>query len=276
MMQQASFQPAVARQSEANYGAAGDARNEVENDPCVKLNKKTFKRGVAMSHAFLLFAIFVPPLMLCLQMMMNTDLAFFVGTFAAKMAWLVVFIILVVPVAHLTTRLHPWVFLMSVWAPAFIFVGIGWYYRDYARNTIVALQSPDCQGWAEKRSLQESYYLGQSLYNKCGKFVSFSIEECPTYAEVFAEAPEDFMYLKGLEHRFQCAGICNSARRLWEGAGVSAPSCALFAAQWVRGGLVEAEFVLWYSVAVILISVPVFITLLDSFFKDYYGPLAKQ
>jgi len=105
--------------------------------------------------------------------------------------------------------------------------------------------------------------------------VSFSIEECPTYPEVFSESPVDFMYLKGLEHRFQCAGICNSARRLWEGAGTSAPSCGLFAAQWVRGGLIEAEFMLWYSVSVVLIAVPVFITLLDSFFKDYYQPLSK-
>jgi len=81
--------------------------------------------------------------------------------------------------------------------------------------------------------------------------------------------------LKGLEQRFQCAGICSSARRLWENAGASAPSCGLFAAQWVRGGLIEAQFVLWYSVLVLLASIPIFITLLDGFFKDYYAPLAK-
>jgi len=276
-MQFASFQPAQPRQPESNYGAAEDAREQVNEDldPPILLNKQSFKRGVAMSHAFLLFAVFVPPLMLCLQMANNQDLQYFVGTFVAKLAYIVVAILLLVPMAHLTTRLHPWAFLLSVWVPAFIFIGIGWYYRDYAHGAMTALHSRDCEGYAEKRGLQNSYMLAQRLYDHCGKFVSFSIEECPSYAEVFSEAPVDFLYLKSLENRFQCAGVCNSARRLWEGAGTSAPSCGLFAAQWVRGGLIEAQFVLWYSVGVILISVPVFITLLDSFFKDYYQPLSK-
>jgi len=273
MMPNVSFQPARPTQSATNYGSAEDGLEKV--DPTTMLNKKTFKRGVAMSHAFLLFAIFIPPFMLSVQLSHNVDLQHFVGTFASKISYFVLVLILLVPMAHLTSRLHPWVFLMSVWIPGFIFIGIGWYYRDYAHSAVNALNSPDCGNFAEKRSLQQSFNLAQDLYDHCGKFVSFSIEECPTYAEVFSESPVDFMYLKSLEHRFQCAGICHSARRLWEGAGTSAPSCGLFAAQWVRGGEIEAEFMLWYSVFVVIAAVPVFITLLDSFFKDYYKPLSK-
>lgn len=267
MQTQAVFQPAQAR----DYGAT----EKVEEDPAVTVSKSSFKRGVAMTHTFLLLAIFVPPFMLCLQMSANQDLQYFVGATVAKFAYSVVVLVLLVPLAHLSMRLHPWAFLLSVWVPAFIFVGIGWHYRDSANNTVNALQSMDCGGFVEKRDLQNSYNQAQTLYNSCAKFVTNSIEECPQYAEVYEMAPADFNYLKGLEQRFQCAGICNSARRLWQNAGASAPSCGLFAAQWVRGGLIEAQFVLWYSVLVLLASIPVFITLLDGFFKDYYQPLAK-
>jgi len=287
MTQYGGFQPAMSRlqlptqslmepspytkADDANYGAT----EQVEDAATTTVNKKSFRRGVAMSHTFMLFAVFIPPFMLCLQMAHNQDLEYFVGTFVAHLAYVAVLIILLVPMAHLAMRLHPWAFLLTVWIPAFTFVVIGWYYRDYAGNTFKALQSTDCVGFAEKRDLQQSYELAQNLYNKCHKSVSYSIEECPQYPEVFEMAPADFTYLKALEQRFQCSGICFSGRRLWESAGVSAPACGLFAAQWVRGSWIEAQFVLWYSVIVLMASIPIFITLLDSFFKDYYQPLAK-
>lgn len=254
-----------------DYGAT---EAQAENAP-PSINKASFKRGVAMSHTFLLFAVFIPPFMLCLQMAYNQDLDYFVGAFVAKISYLAILIILLVPMAHFSMRLHPWAFLLTAWIPCFIFISIGWFYRDHAHNVVNALQSSDCTSFAEKRYLQQSYDQAQELYNKCGKHVTDSIEECPQYPEVFAMAPTDFTYLKSMELRFQCAGICMSSRRLWEHAGDSAPSCGLFAAQWVRGGLIEAQFVLWYSVLVCLASIPIFITLLDSFFKDYYQPLSK-
>jgi len=269
MQQQAIFQPA------REYGAIEKGEEDQACDPTVTLNKSAFKRGVAMTHTFLLFAIFVPPFMLCLQIANNQDLEYFVGSSVAKLSYICGAIVLLVPMVHLQARLHPWAFLLTVWVPAFIFITIGWHYRDTATGVVQALQSIDCIGFAEKRDLQVSYNKGQTLYNNCGKDVTNSIEECPQYPEVFDSNAADFTYLKSLEHRFQCAGLCSSARRLWESAGSSAPSCGLFAAQWVRGGLIEAQFVLWYNVVVLLASVPVFITLLDGFFKDYYQPLSK-
>jgi hypothetical protein len=270
MQSYAGFQPASERP--ADYGTIEKA----EEDPTTGMSKAAFRRGVAMSHTFLLFAALIPPFMLCVQMEFNTDLQYFVGSAAAKIAYFVVLIILLVPMAHLTTRLHPWAFLLSVWVPCFIFVGIGWYYRDHTSSTVQALQSTDCGGFVEKRSLQYAYQMAAELYDQCGRADTYSIEECPQYMEVYDLQPKDFAYLKALEHRFQCAGICHSSRRLWSSAGSPAPACSLFAAQWVRGALIEAQFVLWYSVLVILASIPVFITLLDSFFKDYYQPLTSS
>jgi hypothetical protein len=259
----------------ANPYANGNSKDEPEARPVVAVSRASFKRGVALMHTFLLFAIFTPPFMLCIQMTMNEDLSFFVGSFVAHLAYLVVAIIFLVPVAHLTTRLHPWAFLLSVWIPAFIFTGIGWYYRDRATEAAMALQSTDCSGFAEKRNLQHAYQQAQYLFDQCSDHILYSVEECPQYLQVYEKYPDEFFYLKGLENRYQCSGLCHSARRLWESAGSSAPACGLFAGQWVIGGLTEANFVLWYSVAVILASIPVFITLLDSFFKEYYVPLSK-
>jgi len=178
MQQPAVFQPALPRPPD--YGATEQENKEkiseagdIEN-PAAMVSKSAFKRGVAMTHSFLLFAIFVPPFMLCLQMSYNTDLAYFVGCSVARLAYAVVVLVLLVPMAHLTTRLHPWAFLLTVWVPAFIFVGIGWHYRDATSGVVNALQSIDCVGFAEKRSLQNSYNQAQALYNKCGKFVTYS------------------------------------------------------------------------------------------------------
>mmetsp|Transcript_4973 Transcript_4973/g.7714 ORF Transcript_4973/g.7714 Transcript_4973/m.7714 type:complete len:85 (+) Transcript_4973:123-377(+) len=82
-------------------------------------------------------------------------------------------------------------------------------------------------------------------------------------------------YLRGLESRFQCAGMCNTALRLWEDAGTPAAACSMFISQWLHGANVNARIILWYNLFVILISVPLFILLLDSFFESYYIPLMK-
>lgn len=261
-----AFQPAG-----KDYGATKE-----DKDPTVPVVKSSFIKGVAMGHTFLLFSVFIPPFMLSLQMAANTDVEFFVGTWSAKLAYLVMALMLLVPLAHLTTRLHPWVFLLTVWLPALAFIGIGWYYRDMTAGTLNALRSHDCAGYVEKRHLQSAYHSAQELYGVCGKFVTDSIEECPQYPKIFEQAPVDMTYLKGLERRFQCAGLCGSAKRLWEHAGASAPACSHFAAQWIWGGHMVAQFILWYSVLVILSSIPIFVVFLDGFFKDYYSPLSQK
>lgn len=231
---------------------------------------------MALAHTFLLVSLFIPPLMLCVQLINNVDVEYFIGSHVAKLAYLVVLFVVLLPVAHLVSKMHPWLFLLSVWIPAFCFVGIGWHYRDQADLVIGALQSRDCGGFVEKRELAKAYEEAQGLYNACSKFVSNSIEECPQYNDVYREFPAEFNYFRGLEMRFQCTGICTSSRRLWDSAGTPAPPCSLFAAQWLNGGLVEAQFILWYAVILILFSIPVFILLLDSFFKEYYTPLTKD
>jgi len=244
-------------------------------DGSTLLSKKAFTQGVAMVHALLLFSVFIPPIMLCIQMASNSDLHYFVGTGVAQLAYVVVLFILLLPMGHFFTKFSPALFLLSVWIPAFAFAGIGFYYWNAAHTAAWQLQSTDCVHFPAQGKLQISYNEAQELYLACSKFMTTSIETCPQYGSVYGESPADFNYLKGLESRFQCSGVCSSAVRLWDQPGVSAPACSLFIAEWVRGAQGSATFVMWYDVIIVLASIPVFIVLLDSFFKDYYNPLLR-
>lgn len=244
-------------------------------DGSATLGKKAFKQGVALVHALLLLSVFVPPIMLCIQMASNSDLHYFVGTALAQLVYFVIAFIVLLPIGHFFFRFSPWLFLMSFWLPAGTFAGIGCYYWIEADAAVQSLRSIECGVFPLKADLQRSYNDAQSLYHECGQFVSVGIEDCPQYGSMYESSPVDFTYLKGLEHRFQCAGICNSAVRLWDTPGQPAPACGLFAAEWVRGAHSAATFVLFYSVIVILASIPIFIMLLDTFFADYYKPLLK-
>jgi len=262
------FQPAPGD----NYGAAAMMNGEAS----AMVSKTSFTKGVALTHAGLLFSIFIPPIMLCIQMANNADLQYFVGVWAAQLAYFLAFLIVLTPMMHFVVKFTPWMFLMSVWVPGGMFGAIGWYYWTHTYTTIASLQSTDCVHFPVKAELQRSYAQTQDLYNGCTKFVTNTIEECPAFHNLFDTNPADFTYLKGLEHRFQCAGVCNSAVRVWQSPGTSAPACSLFIAEWVRGAESSAQFVLWYSVIVVLASIPVFITLLDTFFQDFYKPVMAK
>jgi hypothetical protein len=235
--------------------------------------RKHFRRGVCLMHSFAMLAIFIPPALLLWQLTHITDVKFFMGTLWADVAYAAVIVTLVVPLLHLQMRLHPWAFLLSVWVPAFVFVAVAWHYRDGTFMVSEALLSSDCNAFAEKRPLEQAHDKATALYDTCFDHTVFSITECPHYQEVFNIAPREMAYLQDLEKRFQCSGFCHSARRLWEEAGAPAPACSLFAEQWIQGGHIQARFVLWYNVIIIIAAVPAML-LFDQFFKDYYIPFA--
>lgn len=271
MMQEPSGQTVFFQPAPGKYGAA-----ELNDDTSPSVGKMSFTKGVAMTHAFLLFSIFIPPVMLCTQMASNGDLKFWVGAGLAQLGQLMALPIILIPMMHFSVKFTPWGFLLSVWIPAFTYVGIGWHYWNETHSSVNTLQSQDCLPWKQpgKADLQTSYDQAQHLYLSCADLVTTSIEECPQYWNLWDMSQTDFNYLKSLEHRFQCAGVCTSAMRLWETPGTSAPACSLFIAEWIKGAMTSATFVLWYSVVVILSSIPIFIVLLDTFFVDYYQPLS--
>jgi hypothetical protein len=263
------FQPAP-----GNYGIGiSGALLDSANTKTALVDKNEFTQGLALGHAFLLFSFFIPQVMLCMQIASNDDVQQFIGTGIAQLGQYAIILILLLPLAHLVVRLTPWALVLSIWVPAFGFCSIGWYYWNQTYGTVAALQSRDCTGFPIKADLQMSYDGALELYNTCSGLITSSIEDCPHYQSLWENSPEQFNYLRSLEHRFQCAGMCASARRLWQLPGAAAPACSLFVAEWVRGAESSAQFILWYSVVLIVASIPVFIMMLDTFFKDYYDPL---
>jgi hypothetical protein len=267
-MENGLFQPAKPRPPMTSYGAT----QALDDDGLV--TKKHFRRGVCLMHSFLLLAIFVPPALLLWQLTHITDVRYFMGTLWADVAYAAVIVTLILPLLHMHLRLHPWAFLMSLWSPALIFVAVAWHYRAGTFMVKEALLSSDCDAFAEKRPLEQAHDRASALYDNYCDHSVFSITTCQHYEQTFNTAPKEMAYLQDLEKRFQCAGFCHSARRLWEEAGMPAPACSLFAEQWIQGGHMQARFVLWYNVIIILAAVPAMMAF-DRFFKDYYLPLSK-
>lgn len=263
------FQPANAKS-----GPYAQSYGTVQR-PTIAVSKSNFKKGVAMAHGFVIVAVCLPSLLLVHQVSSMDDVRHFGGTVWASFAYFVVLCVLFLPLFHIRSKLPPWMFLMSVWIPAFAFALVGWHYRDATYNAIRAFESSDCNGFPEKHQIQHAYQKGRELYDSCGEFVTDSIEQCPEYEAVFNEAPIRMEYLRGLEKRFQCAGVCSTALRLWDSAGTSVPGCGLFIAQWLHGAYVESQIILWYNVLTILVSVPLFILLLETFFENYYKPVMQ-
>jgi len=248
-------------------------------DPQTTVSKKGFSQGVALVHTLLLCSVFVPPVCFCIQMANNADLEYFVGTLVAQRAYeLMIVLIALISLMHIVAFVPTQIFWMSFWLPGLGFAGVGYYYGGmYGLDVTPALLAMDCDHYRTTNEmttqLHTSYVEAQGLYHECHGVVKTSIEDCEQYGSLFSSAPVDFMYLKGLEQRFQCAGICNSAVRLWDQPGTPAPACGLFAVEWLKGATSSAHFVMWYGIIVFFVSIPVFVTMLDSFFYVYYNPI---
>eukprot|EP00928_Gymnodinium_smaydae_P023616 TRINITY_DN1941_c0_g1_i3.p3 TRINITY_DN1941_c0_g1~~TRINITY_DN1941_c0_g1_i3.p3 ORF type:complete len:128 (-),score=31.46 TRINITY_DN1941_c0_g1_i3:61-444(-) len=81
-----------------------------------------------------------------------------------------------------------------------------------------------------------------------------SVRACAGFTDVFNVAPRQVEYLESMEYRFDCAGICRHSQRLFFNAGINAPACGLFVAQWMRSARIQASIVMWYGLGLIALS----------------------
>lgn len=233
-----------------------------------------FKRFVAWAHSFGMLIVLMPPFMLCIYIGFNSDVKYFVGQAALSgffvLAWL--------PIMHFShhcIRWHNWFFMASLWVPFVFFAFIGGMQRADISNVVDALRSTDCNSFEEKRQLNLAYQDALAVYNNCGLYTKIgvvSIEECMQYNDVKDTWARQFQYLQALEQRFPCAGVCTPGNiRLWEGAGIAAPECDLFAAEWMWGAKVQATTVLGYTVFMLFVSIPIYMQIIPFLHKYYQG-----
>jgi hypothetical protein len=216
---------------------------------------------VAISHTIVLATVFFPPFVMCIAMS-GPDVAYFVGrSYFAPMLVLIPLLILV-PLLHLCFRpLNPFFYLGTMLIPAILFAYIGLEIHSHAGVAGEALINRDCFHYPQKLGLQRAYMSALEFYMPCK--VQFpghtSVAHCPGYDQLLRTFPKEMPYLQGLEWRFPCAGICRNADRLWSNAGAPAPTCGLFAAQWLQGAASQAWVVLLYSLIAGLLSIPAYI-----------------
>lgn len=251
---------------------------------------------MAFYHTVFLAVFCFPPVCFCVDFGYKADLLYFASHKPlAAMALLPLFLML--PGLHVwTTPKHlrwPDFYFASVWLPLFVFIGIGGFYSSEAGTAVGYLENRDCFAFTEKRELYHAYVEAYSIASECDVWKNAAknatwqkygvmtgtpapMAECEGYAELEEEMGRQLSYLKMLEARFYCAGICDGASRLWHAPfGVEAPACGLFAAQWLRGAKEEAELVLIYAVSVLIFSFPVVLHITRPVIK-YYDDVFRQ
>lgn len=230
----------------------------------------------AVGHVILLFVVFFPPFTYCLFLGMRVDAVYFLGHTALMAAFMLVPITLIFPALYLCgiSRLTGRLVLTSVWIPLIVYGLAGSRSRMHSMLAMNALESRDCYAYPEKRMLHRAYLVASELHQSCttrSGIAAMTIEECPGYEDVAMTWSKQFRYLKSLESRFPCSGICNYGERLWFEPGTMAPSCGAFAAQWLWSTYTQASIVLVYSLVVGFASIPTKLLLIDplmAHFKD--------
>lgn len=235
------------------------------------VDTKQLKRNVASLHVFVVLAVFAPPFMLCMNLAMNMDAAYFNGRWPPLLALFLIPMIIALPAAHIhwPSKMKSTVFLFSIWIPAAIFAGVGGFAKSQAYVTMSALENSDCKSMQEKVHLQRAYEEAKDVIYAC-EDKGIAIEDCPVERRMSKKVMPELQYLQSLEHRFPCAGFCEDGQRLWDNGHNEAPACKAFASEWIRGAYVQAKIVLLYSGFVLLAMIPVF-ALMEPLFKDIYN-----
>jgi len=237
---------------------------------------------VGMVHSVLLLTLFAPMCMLGFGLYLNTDANFFSG-FWLRLAVLVCTIIVLVAFvgaffAHVyVPKLPNAFFIASFWIPGVIFASLGGVYRQRTMNLVAELQNPDCDFQA-KVDLQNSYIVAEELWQACEKSVPFtpaSIIECPQYGEISSDHKAHFSYLRSLEYRFPCSGLCTGGERLWHDAGKATEGCSQYVAEWVLGGYMQGSMMMWYSIFILALSLPLYV-LLVPLITEYTGNISSM
>lgn len=236
----------------------------------------TTKRKFALMHTSFLLAVFVPPLMLCINLGLNNNFRYFLGSWPLVSIFVLVFIALV-PWIDLRWRPRSWWFLGSVWIIAAFFTLLSGFTRGQTHTVMAALDNQDCYGFTEKRNLQRAYTAVSELNTQCRAHeqVFVGVKECPGYDDLLHDWGTEVFYLEALENQFPCAGICHESPRIWSSSGNSAPACGLFVGQWIYGAYIQCMIVFWYSIFIILAAYVVN-ELLQPFLQEYWEPLLSD
>jgi hypothetical protein len=222
------------------------------------------RRFWALAHSTALVVIFCLPFALIFMTGLNGDVAYFIGR-----DWLVLLVLPLLAVlfpllsaCFSSKRPLRATFWLGMLLPGIVFTILGFHFWVQTKWTQDALKNRDCETFHEKRGLQKAYDAAKKVYVDCG-FAVESIERCPAYTAAEDLYSREFLYLKALEERFPCAGICGRGSTLWRDAGVQAPACGPFVAIWLQGAHMQAGCVMLYSIVVMLAALPLQFLIVD-------------
>lgn len=219
------------------------------------------RRALAFGHTVVLGSLFFPPFVLCCSLGRNMDVAYFVGRRALAPVLLLPFLVLV-PITHLLLRpkrLNTFI-VASLIGPMILFAAVGGFMREETDRAANALKTTDCISFEETDILFHAHKSATDLYDSCmidPAYHGASVEYCQGYKKLDKEYGRALNYIKALESRFNCAGVCTAGeRRLFENPGQHAPQCGAFVAEYLYGAGTQSMIIFWYSIFAFFASIP--------------------
>jgi len=237
-------------------------------------------RTVAYFCTLIQLCLYAAPVIMCLQMAMDSDVVYWIGGFGkwALVVPLYTFIIHWIHVKQITANKQTRAIFGFMIVPLIFLTVIGSMFTTPAARVKAGLISGECsgKGLERKAELQQAYEQALSVYNICaertrreqGFEATFRVVTLPMCKEWFLNANgtnpsviiprsgyskervRDFHYLATLEANHVCSGFCRPGPSLWTGfheLGSKGSRCAPLVATKFMTIRRRADMILWTS-----------------------------
>lgn len=267
----------------AGGGKAGEA------DPILAQPEDERHFHYVTMTTFGFFLLFAASTITCVTLGMDPDVNYWlsrVGWFGwfGQLAWAVPVLLVAQHVIHIRMGSPKrWLVMLCVLGGSVFFAFQGGKHRHKLSLAATRLYDDDCFTFQQKANLQEAYQTALGHYHACNARLAQegqppvpTVETCLEYEKAEANADEDlrgrWAYLAHVEEMYTCAAFCEGGKTLWaRSPDAFMPPCSRFVSMKLFTKSTQAAFVLWYSVATMVLFFPAQIFIGPIFHRFYRG-----
>mmetsp|Transcript_10998 Transcript_10998/g.25125 ORF Transcript_10998/g.25125 Transcript_10998/m.25125 type:complete len:313 (-) Transcript_10998:173-1111(-) len=182
------------------------------------------------SMTFTCFAVFSSPLWMVIHIGMDPNVAYWMNPYYPCAVLIATLFIVGHTVQAQRTEPDTRAITLSMLIPSLFLLLLSDHVLTQTSDRSGQLFSTDCDAYAGKRALEQSYQAAAKLYSDCLEqtfrlspsnrtiyqtMALFKIQDCDEYEKAYLRYPRDWSYLRHLEENENCAGWCYSGDPLW-------------------------------------------------------------